>query len=95
MPLGMSENRVSSCPRKIIEVKAQIPGIFYRAPSPEDAPYVEVGSDVSPKQVLCLLETMKVFSKVKSEVRGRIAEIVPANGEAVGKGQVIFRIEQS
>lgn len=90
----MSEIRVSSGGHKIIEVRAPIPGIFYRAAAPEDPAYVEIGSEVSPKQVLCLLETMKVFSKVRSMVRGRIAEIVPANGETVGKDQVIFRIEQ-
>lgn len=82
-----------SGPNKTIEVKAQMPGIFYRAASPEDPPYVEIGMEVFPKQVLCLLETMKVYSKVKSTVKGRIAEILPVNGEAVMKDQVIFRIE--
>jgi acetyl-CoA carboxylase biotin carboxyl carrier protein len=79
--------------RKVVTVIAPIAGIFYRAPSQDDPPYVEVGTEVVPKQTLCLLETMKVFSKVRSPVRGMVAEIVPNNAEAVMKGQVIFRIE--
>ncbi len=79
---------------RTIGIIAPIAGVFYRAPSQQDPPYVELGSNVSPRQVLCLLETMKVFSKVRSTVQGRIVEIGPANGEAVAKGQVLFRIAQ-
>ena len=79
---------------KIYEVKAPISGVFYRSPSPEAPPYVDVETEVQPKQVLCLLETMKLFSKVKSPVKGKILEILPKNEEAVVKEQVIFRIKQ-
>ncbi len=80
---------------KMIEVKAPISGVFYRASSPESPPYVEVGQEVQPKQVLCLLETMKLFSKVKSSVKGKVVEIIPKNEEAVVKEQVLFRIQQT
>ncbi len=79
---------------KIFEVKAPISGVFYRAASPEAPAYVEVGQEVEPKQILCLLETMKLFSKVKSPVKGKIEEILPKNEEAVVKEQVLFRIQQ-
>lgn len=79
---------------RIVAIIAPIAGVFYRAPSQQDPPYVELGSKVSPRQVLCLLETMKVFSKVRSTVQGRIVEIGSANGEPVAKGQALFRIEQ-
>ena len=78
---------------KLIEVKAPISGVFYRAVSPEAPSYAEVGQEVQPKQVLCLLETMKLFSKVKSPVKGKIVEILPKNEEAVVKEQVIFKIQ--
>ena len=80
---------------KIFEVKAPISGVFYRAASPEAAPYVEIGQEVQPKQVLCLLETMKLFSKVKSSAGGKVVEIIPKNEEAVVKDQVLFRIERA
>jgi biotin carboxyl carrier protein len=78
---------------KLFEVKAPISGVFYRAPSPEAPPYVELGQEVQPKQILCLLETMKLFSKVKAPVKGKIVEIGPKNEEAVVKDQVLFRIK--
>jgi acetyl-CoA carboxylase biotin carboxyl carrier protein len=86
---------MSSDGNKIFEVKAQISGVFYRAASPEAPPYVELGQEVQPKQVLCLLETMKLFSKVKSSVKGKVVEIIPKNEEAVVKDQVLFRIQQA
>jgi len=86
---------VPSGPNHIVEVKAPIAGIFYRAASPEDPPYIEIGSTVSPKQVLCLLETMKVFTKVRSVVPGKVVEILVQNGETVGKGQTMVLIEHA
>ena len=76
-----------------IEVKAAMSGIFYRKPSPEDPPYVEVGTEVKKKQVLGLLETMKVFQKVKCPVDGKVAEILVENEIPLKDGEVIFIIE--
>jgi acetyl-CoA carboxylase biotin carboxyl carrier protein len=78
---------------KRIEVKAAMSGVFYRKPSPEEPPYVEVGTEVEKKQVLGLLETMKVFQKVKSPVNGRVAEILVENETPLKDGDVIFIIE--
>ena len=76
-----------------IEVKAAMSGVFYRKPSPEEPPYVEVGTEVKKKQVLGLLETMKVFQKVKCPVDGRVAEILVENETPLKDGDVIFVIE--
>ena len=78
---------------KKIEVKAAMSGVFYRKPSPEEPPYVEVGTEVKKKQVLGLLETMKVFQKVKCPVDGRVAEILVENETPLKDGDVIFVIE--
>ena len=80
---------------RVIEVKAPISGVFYTASSPEAPPYVQEGQEVQPKQVLCLLETMKLFSKVKSPVKGKVLEVIPKNEETVVKEQVIFKIQQT
>ena len=78
---------------KKIEVRAAMSGVFYRTPSPEEPPYVEVGTEVKKKQVLGLLETMKVFQKVKCPVDGKVAEILVENETPLKDGDVIFIIE--
>ena len=79
--------------KKLMQVKAPMSGIFYRRPGPEEPPYVEVGDVVHKKQVLALLETMKVFQKVKSPVEGTIAQIVPDNEAALKDEDLMFIIE--
>jgi biotin carboxyl carrier protein len=76
-----------------VEVRAPMSGVFYRRPSPEEPPYVEVGDTVKKKQVLALLETMKVFQKIKSPVAGRIVEILAENESPLSDNDLILVIE--
>ena len=78
---------------KRVEIKAPMSGVFYRKPSPEEPSYVEVGTEVKKKQILGLLETMKVFQKIKSKVSGKIVEIVAENETPVKDNDVLFVIE--
>ena len=78
---------------KNVEVRAPMSGVFYRSPAPDQPAYVEVGDTVKKKQVLALLETMKVFQKIKSPTAGKIVEITPENEVALGDGDLIFIIE--
>ena len=78
---------------KRIEVKSVMSGVFYRKPSPDKPPYVEVGDEVKKGQVLGLLETMKVFQKVKSPAKGKIVEVLAENEKPVKDNQVMFVIE--
>ena len=64
---------------KRVEVRAKMAGVFYRRPGPDEPNYVEIGDIVKKKQVLALLETMKVFQKVKSPAAGTIVEIIAEN----------------
>jgi biotin carboxyl carrier protein len=79
--------------KKLVEVKAPMSGVFYRRPSPEEPFYVEAGDAVKKKQVLALLETMKVFQKVKSPVKGTVVEIVAENETPLKDEDVMFIIE--
>jgi biotin carboxyl carrier protein len=79
--------------KKRVEVKAPMSGVFYRKPSPEEPCYVAVGDVVKKKQVLALLETMKVFQKVKSPVTGQIVEVVAENETPLKDEDVMFVIE--
>ena len=80
---------------KKIEVKAPMSGVFYRNPAPDQPPYVEIGDTVKKKQVLGLLETMKVFQKVKCPANGIILEIIPENETPLKDDDLIFVIEKA
>jgi biotin carboxyl carrier protein len=79
---------------KRIEVRAPMSGVFYRRPGPDQPAYVEVGDEVKKKQVLGLLETMKVFQSVKSPTTGTIVEIVAQNEAALKDDDLMFVIEK-
>lgn len=73
-------------------VKSPIVGTFYSAPSPDKAPYVQVGSKVNTGDVLFIIESMKLMNEVQSDCSGTVAEILVSNGQAVEFGQPILRI---
>jgi acetyl-CoA carboxylase biotin carboxyl carrier protein len=73
-------------------LNSPIVGTFYRAPSPDAEPFVEVGSRVKKGQVLCIIEAMKLMNEIESDVDGVIAEIYPQNAQAVEFGEPLFAI---
>ena len=78
---------------KRVEVRAPMSGIFYCKSGPDDPPYVAIGDTVKKKQIIALLETMKVFQKVKSPANGKIVEIIPENETPLKDDDLIFVIE--
>lgn len=74
-------------------VRAPMVGTFYRAPSPDEPPFVEMGSTVTKGDPLCMIEVMKLFTTVHAESDGVIASIAAENGQLVEFGQVLFSIE--
>jgi acetyl-CoA carboxylase biotin carboxyl carrier protein len=76
----------------LLEIKSPMIGTFYRAPSPESADYVEIGTEVTPETVVCLIEAMKVMNEIKAEVRGIVTHILVENAKPVEFGQPLFRI---
>ena len=74
------------------EIKSPMIGTFYRAPSPESAPYIDVGSEVGPETVVCIIEAMKVMNEIKAEVRGVVTQILVDNAKPVEFGQVLFKL---
>ena len=75
-----------------MEIKSPMIGTFYRAPSPEAASYVEVGAEVHPETVVCIIEAMKVMNEIKAEVKGVITQILVENAKPVEFGQPMFKI---
>ena len=77
----------------LVEVTAPMVGTFYRAPGPEETPFVEIGSRISVGQAVCILEAMKLMNELESEVSGEVIEILVENGTPVEFGQVLMRLK--
>jgi acetyl-CoA carboxylase biotin carboxyl carrier protein len=74
------------------EIKSPMIGTFYRSPSPEAGPYVEVGMEVNPETVVCIIEAMKVMNEIKAEARGVVTQVLIENAKPVEFGQPLFKI---
>jgi acetyl-CoA carboxylase biotin carboxyl carrier protein len=79
--------------KNVVEIKAPMVGTFYRAPSPEAPSYANIGDQIEPGQVICIIEAMKLMNEIKSEVKGKIVDIQVDNGEPIEFGQVLFVVE--
>jgi acetyl-CoA carboxylase biotin carboxyl carrier protein len=77
-----------------VTVTSPLVGTFYRSPSPETPPYVQVGDRVAKNQVLCVIEAMKLMNEIESHVDGTVAAILKQDGERVGYGDQLFIIEE-
>ena len=75
------------------EICSPMVGTFYRSPSPDSAPFVQVGDEVEPGQTLCIIEAMKLMNEIEAEQRGRIAKVLAENGQPVEFGQPLFLLE--
>ena len=90
-------------PAHTVEVEKEAPkgkaitspmvGTFYAAPSPEAAPFVEVGKTVTEGDVVCIVEAMKLMNEIKSECSGKITQICVKNGDPIEFGQVLMYVE--
>jgi len=75
-----------------IDIKSPMIGTFYRSPSPESSSYVDVGTEVNPESVVCIIEAMKVMNEIKSEVKGIVTQLLVENGKPVEFGQPLFKV---
>ncbi len=78
---------------KIQEIKAPMVGTFYRSPSPEAPSFLEVGQIIEVGQVVCIIEAMKLMNEIKSEIKGKVLEVLVENAEPVEFGQIMFLVE--
>ncbi|NEQ27809.1 MAG: acetyl-CoA carboxylase biotin carboxyl carrier protein, partial [Microcoleus sp. SIO2G3] len=77
---------------RLVDIASPMVGTFYRAPGPEDAPYVDVGDRVRVGQAVCIIEAMKLMNELEAEVAGEIVEILVQNGQPVEYGQPLMRV---
>ena len=76
-------------------MRSPIVGTFYRAPTPEAEPYVEIGHHVKTGSVLCIVEAMKLMNEIESDADGKIVKIMVENGKPVEYNQVLFLVEKA
>lgn len=80
---------------KYITIKSPIIGTFYRKPSPDKPSFVEVGSDINKGDVLCVIEAMKLFNDIESEVSGKIVKVLVEDSSPVEFDQPLFLVDPS
>jgi acetyl-CoA carboxylase biotin carboxyl carrier protein len=88
-----SEKAETSSGKKTIEIKSPMIGTFYRSSSPDSAPFVSVGDKISKGQTVCIIEAMKLFNEIESEVSGTIVKAMVENATPVEYDQVLFVVE--
>jgi acetyl-CoA carboxylase biotin carboxyl carrier protein len=76
----------------LIVIKSPTVGTFYSSPTPDEPPFVSIGTRVQEDTVVCIVEAMKVFNQIPAEVNGTIVEVLVSNGDAVEFGQPLFRV---
>jgi acetyl-CoA carboxylase biotin carboxyl carrier protein len=101
MPVQMAAPMIGTAPAAPapnsgeIDIKSPMIGTFYRSPSPEAGPYLDVGSEVGPETVACIIEAMKVMNEIKAEVKGIVTQVLVENGKPVEFGQPLFKVRPS
>ena len=87
------ERTIEAIPSDLLEVKSPMVGTFYRSPSPEADPFVEVGGRINKGKTLCIIEAMKLMNQIEAEVDGTIEKILVENGKPVEFGQTLFLVK--
>ncbi|MGI9550493.1 MAG: acetyl-CoA carboxylase biotin carboxyl carrier protein, partial [Aurantibacter sp.] len=80
---------------KYVTIKSPIIGTFYRKPSPDKPPFVEVGDTIGQGDVLCVIEAMKLFNDIESEISGKIVKILVEDSSPVEFDQPLFLVDPS
>ncbi|KMY50755.1 acetyl-CoA carboxylase biotin carboxyl carrier protein [Peribacillus loiseleuriae] len=75
------------------KITSPMVGTFYASPSPEEGPYVKIGSKVGKDSIVCIVEAMKLFNEIEAEVNGEITEILVQDGQLVEYGQPLFLVK--
>jgi len=93
LPLSSPESKEKE-EEGIVAITSPMVGTFYRSPSPEAPSFVETGDEIEPGKVVCIIEAMKLFNEIESEVKGKIVKILAENGKPVEYGQKLFLVKK-
>ena len=87
--------QAGSAQGNLLEVKSPMVGTFYRSPAPDKGPYIKVGDQIEVGSVVCIVEAMKLFNEIESEVSGKIVKVMVEDASPVEYDQVLFLVEPS
>ncbi len=82
-------------PSNLLTIKSPMIGTFYRRPAPDKPDFVEVGDEVTPGKVVCIIEAMKLFNEIESEVKGKIVKVLVEDASPVEYDQPLFLVDPS
>lgn len=88
-----SKKEASATPSNAITIKSPMIGTFYRKAGPDKPNFVEVGDEITPGKVICIIEAMKLFNEIESEVKGRIVKVLVEDASPVEYDQPLFLVE--
>jgi len=81
--------------KTLVSINSPMVGTFYRSPTPDSPPFIEVGAEVNTETVVCIVEAMKVMNEIQAEIKGKIVDILVENGATVDYGQPIFKLKKA
>ena len=93
LPQTEGAERAADTALGTVTIEAPMVGTFYRATSPETAPFVSEGDTIKEGQTLCIIEAMKLMNEIESEVRGQVVQILVENAQPVEFGQKLFMVD--
>jgi biotin carboxyl carrier protein len=79
----------------LVAITSPMVGTFYRSPSPDSPPFIQEGDTIKTGQVVCIVEAMKLFNEIESEVGGKIVKVLAENGKPVEYGQKLMLVKKS
>jgi len=79
--------------KNLVTIKSPTPGTFYVRPKPDEPPFVQVGSRVTPTTVVCIIEAMKIFNEITADCSGVVTEVLVENQQPVEYGQPLFTVD--
>ncbi len=94
-PSAEKPKQEASAPSNTITIKSPMIGTFYRRSSPDKPNFVEVGDEVSPGKVVCIIEAMKLFNEIESEIKGKVVKVLVDDASPVEYDQPLFLVEPS
>lgn len=92
IPANAAPAAPAPAPSAQSQIVSPMVGTFYRSPSPDSPPYIDVGQEVNEETVVCIIEAMKVMNEIKAETRGVIVEVLAQNGKPVEFGKPLFAV---
>src|SRR5678815_5640445 len=87
--------KTDSATDNFITIKSPMIGTFYRSSTPGKPPFIEIGDDITPGKVVCIIEAMKLFNEIESEIKGRIVKVLVEDASPVEYDQPLFLVDPS